>query len=97
MRLLLAILGICAAVSTAFAAEGGDAPQVFPKKITLDTNKDGQPDRWEHYADGKLAKIELDANHDGKVDETITAVDGKLSRSEKDTDYDGKPDQWVDY
>ena len=68
-----------------------------PKEAAIDTNRDGKPDRWEHYDHGVPVKVEADTNFDGKVDEWAIFVDGKLSKVEKDTDYDGKPDSWITY
>ena len=84
-------------IAAAGADEAPAAPRVMPKSIAVDTNKDGKPDRWESYENGKLAKIESDTNFDGKPDEWMTAQDGKPSKLEKDSDYDGKIDQWVTY
>lgn len=67
------------------------------KSVGTDTNKDGKPDRWENYQDGKLIKIEADTNGDGKIDETGFVENSKLVRVEKDSDYDGKVDKWVTY
>lgn len=71
--------------------------QNFPKEIAHDTNKDGRPDRWEHFNGTKLEKIEIDNNRDGKLDEVVYAENGVIVRSEKDTDFDGLMDQWLKY
>ena len=67
-----------------------------PKMVSVDTNKDGKPDRWE-YHDGNKVRVEADTNFDGKVDEIAYFEDGKLVKGEKDSDYDGKMDKWINY
>ena len=67
-----------------------------PRVVTLDTNKDGKPDRWETH-DGSKVRVEADTNFDGVVDEKAYFENEKLVRGEKDTDYDGKMDKWIDY
>lgn len=66
--------------------------------IESDTNKDGKPDRFEHYGeDGVLTSIDADTNGDGKPDEWATVENGKITKVAKDTDFDGKADKWVTY
>lgn len=74
------------------------AQQIMPKKIGVDTNYNGKPDRWEHYNEkGQVAKVESDADEDGTVEETITYENGKPVKGAKDTNKDGKPDVWIDF
>ena len=77
------------------AADQPEGPP--PKVVAVDTNKDGKPDRWEHYQGNEVSKIESDTNQDGTLDEWATFDKGKVVKVEKDTDFDGKPDRWVDY
>ena len=67
-----------------------------PKVVALDTNKDGQPDRWE-YHEGNKVRVEADTNYDGKIDEIAFFENGKLVKGQKDSDFDGKVDKWIDY
>jgi len=74
------------------------AQQVMPKKIGIDTNYNGKPDRWEYYNEkGQITKVESDADEDGVIDETITYENGKPVKGAKDTNKDGKPDVWIDF
>ena len=34
----------------------------------IDTNDDGQADRWEYYDGDKIERVGIDIDHDGKVD-----------------------------
>ncbi len=78
--------------------EGAEQTKVMPKKVQVDTNSDGKPDRTEYYdVDGKIVKIEMDANGDEIIDETIIYEGGKPVKSVKDTNNDGKPDVWIDF
>ena len=70
---------------------------MIPKKIEVDTNKDGIPDRFEYYEEGVLVRIEADSNFDGEIDEWGIVRDGKIVKAEKDTDGDGKADRWMTY
>ena len=67
-----------------------------PKMVSVDTNKDAKPDRFE-YHDGSKVRVEADTNFDGKVDEIAYFEEGKLVKGEKDSDYDGKMDKWINY
>jgi len=78
-------------------SDAEEQAQPMPKKITMDTNKDGKPDRWEMYKDGKIEKLETDSNYDGVVDEIGYFKDGKIVKIEKDADFDGKMDRWIEY
>ncbi len=80
----------------AVAEELSSKLPVSPKVVTLDTNKDGKPDRWEHH-EGVNVRVEADTNFDGAIDEKAYFENEKLIRGEKDTDYDGKMDKWIDY
>lgn len=72
--------------------------QIMPKKIGVDTNYNGKPDRWEYYNEkGQITKVESDADEDGIIDETITYENGKPVKGAKDTNKDGKPDVWIDF
>jgi hypothetical protein len=61
-RGILIMLGCVLLVTTAFAG--------MPEEVRrFDHNKDGKPDQWEYYRDGKLLRVEGDRNRDGRVDE----------------------------
>lgn len=72
--------------------------QVMPKKISVDTNYDGKPDRTEYYDEkGAIIKAEVDSNGDGSIEETIIYEKGKPVKGVKDSNKDGKPDVWIDF
>ena len=81
------------------AATTAAAPTpVVPKKVEVDRNYDGVPDRFEYYnADGSVEHIETDTNYDGKVDEWVYYKNGVVEKAEKDTNADGKADTWMKY
>ena len=89
---ILVFSGVCV------AAQEVPAPaQTMPKEVASDTNKDGKPDRWEHYSNGTIVSVEADTDGDGTIDEKGYFDKGKLVKVEKDTDNDGKMDKWVTY
>ncbi len=95
----------CLSVVTAAQAAGDAEPspeearaeRVVPKEVAVDTNKDGKPDRWEYFENGRRVRIESDTNADGTVDDRVMVDDDKLLKAERDSDHDGKVDQWVTY
>lgn len=96
----LLITPVVAAEAKPPAPPAADAPSgdaLVPKTVTVDTNKDGKPDRWERYLNGAVTLIEVDTNFDGTTDEWIRFENGKVVKVEDDTDHDGKADRWVDY
>jgi len=71
---------------------------VAPKKVEVDRNYDGVPDRFEYYDnDGKIVRVETDADFNGKTDEWVYYKNGVVEKAEKDTNGDGKPDTWLAY
>lgn len=69
-----------------------------PKKIEVDRNYDGTPDRFEYYdKDGKIVQVETDTDFNGKTDEWVYYKNGVVEKAEKDTNGDGKPDTWLAY
>jgi len=72
--------------------------QVVPRKVSVDTNYNGKPDRIEYYDEkGLVVKVESDPDEDGIVDETIFYEKGKPVKGSKDVNKDGKPDVWIDF
>ncbi len=67
------------------------------KSATIDTNRDGRIDTWQHYAKGVLYRVEQDRDHDGKVDARLRYTGGKLFRSLLDEDGDGDFETVVSY
>lgn len=68
------------------------------KRIEIDRNGDGKPDRWEYYGEGnKLEKIGFSRLGDGKQDAwAYLASEGVLSHIDISTHQDGKIDR-VEY
>jgi hypothetical protein len=76
----------------------GKEQQIVPRKVGVDTNFNGKPDRFEYYNEkGQVVKVESDPDEDGVIDETITYENGKPVKGTKDTNKDGKPDVWIDF
>ena len=68
------------------------------KKVEVDRNYDGKPDRFEYYgAYGKIMRVETDTDLNGKTDEWVYYKNGVVEKAEKDTNADGKPDTWLAY
>jgi hypothetical protein len=67
-------------------------------RIEIDSDGDGQIDRWEHYgADQKLEKIGFSLQHDGKEDAWAwVGADGATTRVESSPRRDGKVSR-IDY
>jgi len=63
-----------------------------PRRVEIDSNRDGKIDRTEHYRDGKIDRIEGDMDYDGVVEETTYYEDGKPVKTEQDRNKDGKAD-----
>lgn len=102
--LILALAVLAVFTTAAFCQKAAtdekaqQSQQVMPKKIGLDTNYNGKPDRWEYYNEkGQVTKVESDANEDGVVEETIIYENGKPVKGAKDTNKDGKTDVWIDF
>jgi len=97
---LIVMVSICF-LDVAYAARK-KAPQqqerVLPKKVEVDTNADGKPDRVENYNDkGVIISVEADTDSDGAIDEWLYYEDGKLTKAAKDTTGDGKQNTWITY
>ena len=91
---------ITAAVVLALSAGYAQAEEgkVMPRKVEVDSNYDGKPDRVEYYnPSGEAERVEIDRNFDGKYDEWIYYKNGEVFKVEKDTNADGKPDTWIEY
>jgi hypothetical protein len=61
-------------------------------RIEVSTKRNGQIDRWEHYAKGQLLRVDLDTNGNGKPDRWMTYEQGILMETFIDADENGKPD-----
>jgi antitoxin component YwqK of YwqJK toxin-antitoxin module len=60
---------------------------------TYDDNKDGKPDKWVTYRNGKVSHSAYDRNSDGKIDFWYTYDDqGIVIRSQEDNDFNSIPD-----
>jgi hypothetical protein len=81
------------------------------RRIEIDRNADGTPDRWEHYAEAPPERVRPDSP-DGRVeidrvdeangpDDRITLREfyerGELARVEDDSNLDGRVDRWEHY
>ncbi len=69
------------------------------RTITLDGNRDGHADYWEHWKNGKLLQSEWDLDYDGKVDFINRFRDGEVWELVQDADYDGYfeyRERWVE-
>lgn len=101
LSVFVLVLFILAMATAAFCqkADTEQKPQqIMPKKIGVDTNFNGKPDRWEYYDDkGQITKVESDPDEDGIIDETVVYENGKPVKGWKDTNKDGKPDVWIDF
>ncbi len=96
--LALALSGLLLWTGLLFAEDGqGTGEGTHPKQVAVDNNKDGEPDSWQFYENGQVARTEADRNFDGQVDEWGYFENGKPTKAESDTDGDGKADQWVTY
>lgn len=72
--------------------------KIAPKKVEVDSNYDGKPDRTEIYdANGRIARVEADTNSDGKIDDWIVYENGNPAQEQRDSNGDGKPDVWIEY
>lgn len=63
----------------------------------MDTDFDGQPDRWIHYNVGLITLDEFDRNRDGKVDMQVYYDNNRLKSYTADNDWDGQIDNWGTY
>lgn len=98
--MILALFGLCTFAVSALARGEDTAPAnaPVPKKVEVDRNYDGLPDRLEYYnADGTVDRIETDTDFNGRTDEWVYYKNGIVEKAEKDTNGDGKPDTWMKY
>jgi hypothetical protein len=54
-----------------------------------DTNRDGQPDKWQTYQGGALTTAAFDEDHDGRPDRRLTYDAGALTLIESQPDASG--------
>jgi len=108
---VLTALFVCACFAACFAgepqqdvleqapeAEEARGAKVAPKKVEVDSNFDGTPDRTELYdSAGRIARVEADTNADGKADTWIVYEGGMPVQEQRDSNGDGKPDVWIEY
>ena len=55
----------------------------------IDQHKDGKPDYWKYYRNGKIYKREWDRNFDGKPDLRVLEENGRLIMTQYDNNFDG--------
>lgn len=72
--------------------------KVTPRKVEVDSDYDGKPDRTEFYdQNGQIARVEADTNGDGKIDDWVTYDGGRPVSEQRDSNGDGKVDVWIEY
>ncbi len=59
-------------------------------RVEEDTNRDGRPDKWEHYGNGVVQKAEFDVTGDGRPDRRLTYRDAELVLIETAPDSSGR-------
>jgi len=83
----------------------------FVDRIELDTNADGQPDRWEYYGSAEqnssgqaiggarsvIVRAEQATRRDGKLSRWEYYVGGVIDHVDEDVDGDGRLDKWERY
>lgn len=57
--------------------------------VAIDQHKDGKPDYWKYYANGKIVKREWDRNFDGKPDLRVLEDNGHWVMTQYDNNFDG--------
>ncbi len=75
------------------------------KRIEIDRNADGRPDRWEYYASSGadtpatpiIERAEEADGGDGRITRREFYANGVIDRAEEDTDADGRVDKWETY
>ena len=80
------------------------------KRIEIDANRDGTPDRWEYYGSddpgvgsagsrrsARIVRVEQSTRHDGTVSRWEYWEHGVVARVEEDVDGDGRIDKWERY
>ena len=95
MMLGLFALGILAGGMMHYAWTLGRAK--YTGTDSRDFNKDGDPDAWWTYRDGRWIELSLDRNFDGKRDQWTTFEGENSSSSQADDNFDGRVDQWYTY
>ena len=99
----LALVPVCLTVVCCAAAPGDQRVQATYDKntnklsqLTINSQKDGQPNIF-CYMDGtKFLRIEIDSNEDGKIDRwEYYGADQKLEKVGLSRSNDGKVDSWV--
>ena len=59
--------------------------------VAIDSKrKDGKPDYWKYYRNGKIYKREWDRNFDGKPDLRVLEENGRVIKTQYDNNFDGK-------
>ena len=61
----------------------------------IDQHKDGKPDYWKYYRNGKITKREWDRNFDGKPDLRVLEENGHVIMTQYDNNFDGKYEKTV--
>jgi hypothetical protein len=65
--------------------------------VAVDEDGDGQPDRWEHYDNARLARVERVSRRGPVVVRRESFVGGVMATVEEDRDADGRVDRWETY
>jgi hypothetical protein len=73
-----------------------DAPGVIVR-IEVATKRDGNPNRFEHYASGVLTRVEEDTDGDGRIDKWETYEGQRLASVAFDMRHRGTPDRRLIY
>ena len=69
------------------------------RTITLDGNRDDEPDYWEYWENGNLVQSQWDLNYDGRVDFINKFQNNEVWELLQDADFDGYfeyRERWVD-
>ena len=73
-------------------------PPPAPREISVDRNKDGQPDYWRREVGGVPQQEWGDNNYDGRPDTWVfLAPNGRRQWAVLDKNADGRPDYWFYY
>lgn len=60
------------------------------EKVAIDkSRRDGKPDTWRYYRDGRIYKKEWDRNFDGRPDFRVIEEKGRFVEKQYDDDHDG--------
>ena len=99
--MILRILVICFVIlwmGSPSVFSKGLSDSIYPKKVEVDKNFDGNVDYIEYYIIDQLTRIEIDTDFDGKIDDWTDYNElGNPIHKERDTNGDGRADTWITY